>query len=180
MTTQADKVKIFLAVYRGLPDNERNARRAELSRMPGHDARTLLRACEQVEAEISVQRRQEEETKRRLSALQLQVEQLQKMQQLAPGQADPYGGQANAEIRRGSFAAGLVFGGLGGVVYLLYTFGVWPVILASGGAYVLSRVFGGRGSAESDAVSQPASAAQSQTIVFQVVQNGSVTYEQKG
>lgn len=179
MTTQADKVKIFLAVYRGLPDNERNARRAELSRMPGHDARTLLQACERVEADILLQRRQEEETKRRLSALQLQVEQLQKMQQLTPGQADVYGGQANAEIRRGGFAAGLVFAGLGGVVYLLSEFGVWPVILASGGAYILSRVFGGRGSAESDAVSQPAPAAQNQTVIINLSQNGDVNFIQQ-
>lgn len=168
MRTQTDEEKatsIALAIYRGLPDNERAVKLSEWRQMSGYHARTLVVLCEQHEMSVRVERE-------RLSALEREVQFVRS--QLATRtnvQPDIYA-NVRAEQSRAMFGIGIVIVGVGAAAYAFYTFGVWPVVMTLGVAYFLSKLGSGGGSEQSDNTATTGQSNAGQSININITGHG--------
>jgi hypothetical protein len=136
-----EKVKFALAIYRGLPDNERADRLREWRTMPGHDIRTLVALCEQHEIAVRLERD-------RLSAMELQLSEMRKQLETRTVQPDTishYGQVQDTGRGRAAFGFAIVAGAVGGVCWMFFEFGVWPVVAGGATILFLSSLFGGGG-----------------------------------
>lgn len=185
MNEQEIKIKSAVAIYRGLPAPERAQRLDALKYASGHDplperrqmARALCPLLERAEMEI---RAQEKELYERIKA-----DILQSIPQPALQSGYEYNPQRSEEMRRAIRAALIIAALIGGGVaafQFIVSSGLIPWII--GGAVVvfcISAMRGGSESSDSETTSEPTrQAGQSQTIIFNVSQNGNITYEQKG
>lgn len=181
-TEEEKAVSFSLAVYRGLPDNERADKLQEWRALPGHHARTLVVLCEQHEMSVRLERE-------RLSALEREVQfvrqQLAQTAGQAYGQPDVYGHE-RADIRRGAFGVGLVAVSIAGATYLFTTLGPGIVFGSVVAVLLLRLMFAGGGSQQGDYAQAAGGQAQAgqgiktgQTIIFNVSQNGDVNFSQQ-
>lgn len=168
--TEAEKAVGFsLAIYKGLPDNERAAKLAEWRTMPGYNARTLVVLCEQYEMHVRLERE-------RLSALEKEVQFVR--QQLARtagqtyGQPDMYGHE-RAEIQRAAFGIGLVVAGVGAACWLFFQVGPYVVFGSLAALGLLGLMCGGSsGKPKDDYVPATGQAQGGQSININITGHG--------
>lgn len=180
------KIKSAVAIYRGLPAPERAQRLDALKYASGHDplpdrrkmARTLYPLLERAEREIM------EEERRMRERIKADVLRSLPVQPVLQSGYD-HNPQRSEEMRRAVRAAVIIAVIVGGAVaafQAVVSSGLVPVLI--GAAVILSCISAmrGGGSESSDSITTPEptrQAGQSQTIIFNVSQNGNVTYEQK-
>lgn len=186
-TTQSEeKIKIALAIYRGLPDLERHNRLEEIrfkaAKHPTPEiqafARKILPAVEQAESEIQRERRAIVEQAQRDALKTVQTRTIY----VQTGYSSPDDERRTWEIRRGLLAfVGVAIVGAGIVSSVMWVInsGIMPYLL--GTAFVLFCIgFMINGSGRQDRAATPggSTTTNTQTIVFNVSQNGNVSYEQ--
>jgi len=180
------KIKSAVAIYRGLPAPERAKRLDALKYASGHDplpdrrqmARTLYPLLERAETEI---RNEERRMYERIKADVLRSIPVQPALQ----SGYDHNPQRSEEMRLAVRAAMIIAVFTGGAVaafQFIVSYGLIHWII--GGAVVIFCVSAmrGGGSENSDSSTTPEptrQTGQSQTIIFNVSQNGNVTYEQK-
>lgn len=183
---QEIKIKSSVAIYRGLTDIERLNKLAEIrfkaDRHPDGNIRTvaamLLPHIERAELEI----RQE----RAAMEARIKADIMRQVRAELPARSyyDAEYDQRKAwEMRRGLLAfvgIGIVVAFVGSAVVWVVTSGIMPYLI--GGALVLFLVgfMVSSGSGRQDGAATPGTAhtTNTQTIVFNVSQNGNVSYEQ--
>jgi hypothetical protein len=179
------KIKSAVAIYRGLPAPERAQRLDALEYAMRHDplperqrmARTLYPLLENAEREIRAQEREMCE--------RIRAEVLRSIPQPALQSGYDHNPQRSEEMRRAVRSAvilALLIGGGVAAFHAVVSSGLIPYLI--GGALIvfcLSAMHGG-GSENSDCSQTPEptrQTGQSQTIIFNVSQNGNITFEQK-
>lgn len=184
---QQIKIKSAVAIYRGLPDIERNHSltkiRFEADRHPDGNIRTvagmLLPHIERAELEI----RQE----RAAMEARIKADIMRQVRAELPARSYTYDTEYDQrkawEMRRGLLAfvgVGIVVAIVGSAVVWVVTSGVMPYLIGGGLLAFFIGFMLSSGSGRQDGAATPGTAhtTNTQTIVFNVSNTGNVSYEQ--